>query len=158
MKNGTIIVLKMWISWVWIFTFILYKGFSIHFTFILVHTWIILGGNFAFTKKMSWCILKVILNNKWSSNVHVSAYLYCQIEEKHRKWKYWRFALKKKSKAITYGIKVHLLMKSTFLNLLELKSRTIHLHVMLVMQCILTKYIKMKWCFCEIPTKLLKTI
>lgn len=50
----------------------------------------------------------------------------------------------KKNKAITYGIKVHLLMKSTFLNLLELKSRTIHLHVMLVMQCILTKYIKMK--------------
>lgn len=35
-------------------------------------------------------------------------------------------------------------MKSTFLNLLELKSRTIHLHVMLVMQCILTKRIKMK--------------
>lgn len=52
--------------------------------------------------------------------------------------------LYKKNKAITYGIKVHLLMKSTFLNLLELKSRTIHLHVMLVMQCILTKYIKMK--------------
>lgn len=39
--------------------------------------------------------------------------------------------LYKKNKAITYGIKVHLLMKSTFLNLLELKSRTIHLHVML---------------------------
>lgn len=52
--------------------------------------------------------------------------------------------LYKKNKAITYGIKVHLLMKSTFLNLLELKSRTIHYHVMLVMQCILTKYIKMK--------------
>lgn len=52
--------------------------------------------------------------------------------------------LYKKNKAITNGIKVHLLMKSTFLNLLELKSRTIHLHVMLVMQCILTKYIKMK--------------
>lgn len=52
--------------------------------------------------------------------------------------------LYKKNKAITYGIKVHLLMKSTFLNLLELKSRTIHLHVMLVMQCILTKRIKMK--------------
>lgn len=109
-------------------------------------------------RKWADAYFKVILNNKWSSNVHVSAYLYCQIEEKHRKWKYWSLLLKKKSKAITYGIKVHLLMKSTFLNLLELKSRTIHLHVMLVMQCILTKRIKMKWCFCEIPTKLLKTI
>lgn len=36
------------------------------------------------------------------------------------------------------------LMESTFLNLVELKSHIIHLHVMLVMLCILTKYIKLK--------------
>lgn len=33
MKNGTTIVLRIWISCTWIFTFILYKGFTIHFHF-----------------------------------------------------------------------------------------------------------------------------
>lgn len=47
-------------------------------------------------RKWADAYFKVILNNKWSSNVHVSAYLYCQIEEKHRKWKYWSLLLKKK--------------------------------------------------------------